>query len=383
MGKVFFHLGLLPSDEVIDISAQDLVTGYLGQAGKKTAETLQRARGRVLFIDEAYQLNPSKGGQYMQEVVDEIVRALTLAEIKGNMVLILAGYESDIDEMLTVNQGLRSRITKKVHFPDFESGKICDLLQLALEKLNFGLGPDALQVLPELADNLRLQPGFSNGRDVETLSRRIMSNGLTQRNDPSHITAEVLRASFTQLMKEMKSSSQSAPPPIFQPPPPRMMAANALPPPAPKTAQRTTRSTAKKLIEEPKLEPESAEDIDQSFLQSLQNILDERGLNSKEGILELLDLSEDDLEDLAADLAQRLQVDVETVKAMLKEWQQNQRKTLAKLEELENDLAVMRKTKKKGRVPIWRCGVCGRADKPYIACWVQPYVVRYEERELN
>lgn len=380
MGEVFFHLGLLPSDEVIDISAQDLVTGYVGQAGKKTAETLQRARGKVLFIDEAYQLNPSKGGQYMQEVVDEIVRALTSVEIRGNMVLILAGYERDIDEMLTVNQGLRSRITKKVHFPDFDCGKICELLQSALRKLHFGLGPDALQILPELADELRIQPGFSNGRDVETLSRRIMATGLSQNNDPSQITADVLRASFNQLMKEMRNSFHLAPP-IPQQVPPRMMPAHALLPPNP--PPRTATTTRSATLENTKLEQEPVEDVDQRFLESLQNILDERRLNSKEGILELLELSEDGLNDLATELARRLQVDVETVKAMLREWQQKQRKTLTTLEELENEMATMKKTKRRGRVPIWRCGVCGQADKPYIVCWVQPYVVRYEERELN
>lgn len=56
MGKLFKSLGLLPFDDVIDVSASDLVTGYAGQAGKKTQETLQKAKGRVLFIDEAYQL---------------------------------------------------------------------------------------------------------------------------------------------------------------------------------------------------------------------------------------------------------------------------------------------------------------------------------------
>jgi hypothetical protein len=35
------------------------------------------------------------------------------------------------------------------------------------------------------------------------------------------------------------------------------------------------------------------------------------------------------------------------------------------------------KTKK--RQAIWRCGACGRADKPYIACFVAPYIVRYDE----
>lgn len=56
MGQMFKSLGLLPFDDVMEVSASDLVTGYAGQAGKKTQETLQRAKGRVLFIDEAYQL---------------------------------------------------------------------------------------------------------------------------------------------------------------------------------------------------------------------------------------------------------------------------------------------------------------------------------------
>lgn len=383
MGEVFYNLNLLPSADVIDIGAQELVTGYVGQAGKKTAEILHKARGKVLFIDEAYQLNPRKGGQYMQEVVDEIVKSLTSPEIRGNMVLILAGYESDINEMLTVNQGLRSRISKKIQFPDFSTEKICQLLQSELQKNEFRLNLEATSELPRLANILRSQPGFSNGRDVETLSRKIITNTLYHRNSPSSITLDVLEIAFAELLVDIQSTTASNLKSDSFSFPSQMMSENAYSSPPPMNiAQRT--AMKKNLISEPieniKSEPE---DVNQCFLKSLQAILDQKGLNSKEGIQQLLNLSIDELEEFAIELSESLDLDVDTVKEMIREWQQSQRNMLTTLDQAEKELEEMKKTKKRGRVPIWRCGVCGRADQTYIACYVAPYVVRYEERDLN
>lgn len=386
MGAVFYHLGLLPSSDVVDISAKDLVTGYVGQAGKKTAETLHNCRGKVLFIDEAYQLNPAKGGPYMQEVVDEIVRALTSEEIKGNMVLILAGYESDIEEMLTVNQGLRSRISKKIHFPDFNCDKICQMLKSLLKKNSFALSNEALALLPEVAESLRLQPGFSNGRDIENLTKRIMANALRAKNPQSQVSDTVLLNTFNDLISELQRSAgfgKSIPSiPSLVPLQMKPAYAHQSPPPPPvtATAQRIATKTLEATSPSPPSEPEN---IDDSFLQTMQRLMDERGLNSKEGVKRLLSFSDDEFDDLVGELAQRLGIDVETVKSMLREWQGKQRNMLATLEDAERELEEMKKTKKRGLVPIWRCGVCGRADQPYIACYVQPYVVRYEERELQ
>ena len=75
--KMFHSLGLLATDEVVEIKASNLTTGYAGQTSQKTTDFLMKARGKVLFIDEAYQLNPRKGGAYMQEVVDALVQAIT------------------------------------------------------------------------------------------------------------------------------------------------------------------------------------------------------------------------------------------------------------------------------------------------------------------
>jgi hypothetical protein len=406
MGEVFYHLGLLPSSDVIDISAQDLVTGYLGQSGKKTAEILSQSRGKVLFIDEAYQLNPSQGGQYMQEVVDEIVRSLTLTEMKGNLVLILAGYEQDIDDMLSsVNQGLRSRITKKIYFPNFNQKKIIEMLLNELKKKGFECSDSALEELPGHADELSELEGFSNGRDIETLSKRIMTNTLRRRE--KIISKITLSISFDQLITEIRRSttSKSAAAAIVtegvsrttsQSKQPMLMPVNeSLAPPPTKVTRKQAvvmESRVEEVLSEEEVataeEEEEEEDPSdlhrQAFLQSLQDLLDEQGWNSKKGIEKLLNLSPSQLDTtVALDIAQRLGIDLETVREMLKKWKESQREMLMTLEEAERELEKMKKTKNRGLVPIWRCGACGRADKTYIACYVAPYVVRYEERDLN
>jgi hypothetical protein len=349
----------------------------------------------------------------MQEVVDEIVRALTSVELKGNLVLILAGYEREIDEMLTVNQGLRSRITKKIHFPDFNTKKVSELLISALKKKGFELSESALVELPALADQLRGQSGFSNGRDVETLAKRVLTNALRAR-EKGAISEETLIASFEQLISEMTPSPsialgvRASEPPFGLPKQsPMMMPAYGsllLPPPPSTQTSIATRSAMKKIervVEETRVEEiedddeereeETEEEEDEengpdrgALLSSLQDLLDERGWNSKKGIEKILSLSGSEFDGaVVMEIARRLGADAETVRSMLKKWKEDQREMLLTLEEAEKELEKMKLTKKRGRVPIWRCGVCGRADKTYIACYVAPYVVRYEERDLN
>lgn len=92
MGTLFKLLSLLPDDKVHECSPKDLITGFVGQAGKKTMELLEKSRGSVLFIDEAYQLNPQRGGSFMTEAVNELCAKLTDEEFKGKLLVILAMF---------------------------------------------------------------------------------------------------------------------------------------------------------------------------------------------------------------------------------------------------------------------------------------------------
>ncbi len=94
-------------------------------------------------------------------------------------------------------------------------------------------------------------------------------------------------------------------------------------------------------------------------------------------------MSESGLTDIARRLSELLGIDMNTALEMLKEWQRDGKNMLNLLENEEKKVELAKKTKKRGLVPIWRCGVCGRANMPYIACYVQPYIVRYEERDFS
>src|SRR5580698_6081405 len=105
MGRVFYDMGILSSDEVVECSASDLVGQYVGQTGPKTKKLFEKGLGKVLFVDEAYRLSE---GHFAKEAVDELVGILTDETFKSKLVVILAGYDQEMNKLLAVNPGLSS-----------------------------------------------------------------------------------------------------------------------------------------------------------------------------------------------------------------------------------------------------------------------------------
>ena len=171
MGELYQLLDLLPSSEVVQTTAADLTTGYVGQARKQTRKIFESALGKVLFIDEAYGLNPKVGGQFVGEAVDEMVAILTDEKFKGRMLLILAGYDNDMEQMLLTNAGLKSRIPGKILFDAFDAPATVELLRLVLRKRGLPIDDSVTPtVLHDMAQELVDAPNFANGRDVNTWS---------------------------------------------------------------------------------------------------------------------------------------------------------------------------------------------------------------------
>jgi hypothetical protein len=352
-----------------------------------------QARGGVLFIDEAYQLNSNKGGAFMSEVLDEIVKCLSSEDLKGRLVTILAGYDGEIDDMLKCNPGLKSRFPRKVPFLNLNPVSVGTMLRAKLwDQFELRLDVEAEDCLPALCKKLTEAPEFGNGRDVENWSKqvsqktsdRIYAGGDEMGCDEIIVTASDITCALKEVLSGKQPSQSKTLKTVVSPPlsTPCFQAALNTPPPPPnyntvvnfKTADAQFTQDGRE-DQEDHIEPNNSfSDIPAEVLTSLQSVLDELGLNTKDGVEQLatMDLSDSQFCKLADALVAKLGMSKETAANMLKQWQAAQ---------LDVQKEFERASKQTQLRPIWRCGVCGRADKPWIACYVAPFIVRYEEVE--
>ena len=176
MGQVYYDMGFLSSAEVIECSASDLVGQYVGQTGPKTKAVFEKALGKVLFVDEAYRLSE---GHFAKEAMDELVGILTQERFKAKLVVILAGYDQEINQLLSVNPGLSSRFPDEVIFENMSSAMCIKVLEKVLAKENIVIDglEDPSQLYTEfiiLFDQLSDLPSCGNARDVITISKKMI-----------------------------------------------------------------------------------------------------------------------------------------------------------------------------------------------------------------
>jgi AAA+ superfamily predicted ATPase len=173
VAKIFYAFGLLDTPAVVEAHRADLVGEYLGATAIKTNELIDSAMGGVLFIDEAYGLVNEGDGQGDRFGSEAVQALLTRAEDdRDNLIIILAGYERQMDNFLASNPGLTSRFAVRVKFPGYTSAELLALADLAIERRGELLDPDARPVLWRLFEEVgrrRMADDLGNGRFVRSL----------------------------------------------------------------------------------------------------------------------------------------------------------------------------------------------------------------------
>jgi SpoVK/Ycf46/Vps4 family AAA+-type ATPase len=135
IAKAYKTIGLLPEGHLVEVDRADLVAGYVGQTALKVQEAIERARGGVLFIDEAYSLSADSGAGFGDEAISTIVKGME--DNRGNMAVIVAGYKEPMESFIKSNQGLKSRFQNTIAFEDYSTSelssifkKLCDEYQV-------------------------------------------------------------------------------------------------------------------------------------------------------------------------------------------------------------------------------------------------------------
>lgn len=157
---------IVKSGAFVECGRQDLVGKYVGWTAKIVEDKFRAASGGVLFIDEAYSL-VEDGRTYGAEAINVITQLME--NYRDSVIVIFAGYTEKMQEFLDQNEGLKSRISFHLNFPDYTSDELADILKLMSEKREYHIDEDAISYCREIFEKAVREENYGNGRFVRNL----------------------------------------------------------------------------------------------------------------------------------------------------------------------------------------------------------------------
>lgn len=172
VADVYKELGLLSKGHVVEVDRGGLVADYVGQTATKTKAACEKARGGILFIDEAYSLARDSGLDFGREAIDTLVKFME--DNRGEIAVIVAGYPDRMAKFMGTNPGLSSRFDLTVDFPDYSDLELMEILGNMLVEHDFVFGPGARYAAFGAVRSLRRGENFGNAREVRRLFETIV-----------------------------------------------------------------------------------------------------------------------------------------------------------------------------------------------------------------
>ena len=169
IAKAFRALGILERGHLVETDRSGLVAAYAGQTALKTNKLIDSAKGGILFIDEAYQLNQGQNDQYGSEAVATLLKRME--DERGTMVVIIAGYKDEMKNFMAINSGLESRFNRTLDFPDFTTEELAQMFRSQAKKAKYTLSADVDHwIEPYIAVMTKNKSKtFGNGRWVRNI----------------------------------------------------------------------------------------------------------------------------------------------------------------------------------------------------------------------
>jgi len=172
MGEMFKAIGLLPTDNVIEVSRNQMVGKYMGETPKLVNSLCDRAMGGILFIDEAYTLYDADGGngdKFGKEAVEALMKRME--DDKGKFVVIAAGYRKEMETFLKINPGLESRFTHRLNIEDYTEMELVEIFKSLARKKQYVLPETTEAVLIDTIHHLCMNKNrsFGNAREIRSL----------------------------------------------------------------------------------------------------------------------------------------------------------------------------------------------------------------------
>lgn len=197
LGKIYHELGLLSKGHVVEADRSDLVAEYIGQTAPKTKEIIKKAKGGILFIDEAYALarKNDDSKDFGKEAIEILLKEMSDGD--GDLSIIVAGYPEEMGNFLESNPGLKSRFNMHYDFPDYTPQDLMLIADYTAQKRAILFNPEARELLyKKLVDSYRERDKtFGNARYVNSLideSKMNMGLRIMQTDNPNDLSKEDL-----------------------------------------------------------------------------------------------------------------------------------------------------------------------------------------------
>jgi hypothetical protein len=211
VGQIFKQLGILSKGHLIETDRTGLVAGYLGQTAIKTREVLDNANGGILFIDEAYTLcQDNSQDQYGQEATDTILKYME--DNRGDIVVIVAGYNNEMVRFINSNPGLKSRFNKYFRFSDYSAEELYEIFKDMATKAQYTLDAGCQEKLKKYLFEVHSNKGenFGNGRTVRNLFERCVANQANRIISLANLSPhELMRLTAGDIQHELVSHLES------------------------------------------------------------------------------------------------------------------------------------------------------------------------------
>lgn len=179
LSRILYSAGVLPEAKLVETDSTGLLGRFVGETGPKTQRKIQEAMGGVLFIDEAYALCAgSTVSGASRNYGDEAIAVLLkeMEDHRGRFCVVLAGYKNEMEKMLNMNPGFKSRIQFSIDFPDYSREELGQIATSFLTAKKYGIADDALDRLLDVAEYYRQRPNFANARTIRSIVDQVILN---------------------------------------------------------------------------------------------------------------------------------------------------------------------------------------------------------------
>lgn len=195
LGEALFQAGAIANPTMVEVPhpRAGLVGDTIGSSAKLTTAVLERARGGMLFIDEAYTLYKPNNNEFAEEAVDTILAFIE--NHRDEIMVVFAGYGEQMQDLLGMNPGLRSRVTNRFDFEDYTPAEVAEIGYQELLRGDHTVNEELYRRV--VATEYARSSDRSNGRWVRNFNQELVAV-LAERvvdtaaDDISHITDEDL-----------------------------------------------------------------------------------------------------------------------------------------------------------------------------------------------